>query len=119
MFNWKLGVLLAAAITITITGCAEEIKPEPSHELKQAHVDWPKGLQPCSFDFKFEKKLATNGEDGVVVVVPYKDWNAKAKCEEAVYSYISRLTGMVCFYRQDLQEKRCLVYYPPITNRKD
>ncbi|UXE05623.1 hypothetical protein [Salmonella phage GSP044] len=42
-----------------------------------------------------------------------------AKCREAEYSYISRLTGMVCFYRQDLQEKRCLVYYPPITNRKD
>ncbi|AVQ09941.1 hypothetical protein [Salmonella phage vB_SenS_PHB06] len=42
-----------------------------------------------------------------------------AKCREAEYSYISRLTGMVCFYRQDLQEKRCLVYYPPINNRKD
>ncbi|URF91629.1 hypothetical protein K18_048 [Salmonella phage Kenya-K18] len=42
-----------------------------------------------------------------------------AKCREAEYSYISRLTSMVCFYRQDLQEKRCLVYYPPINNRKD
>ncbi|EPC8131344.1 hypothetical protein ACR3GG_000144 [Shigella sonnei] len=117
MFNWKLGILLAAAITIT--GCAQEIKPEPTHELPTAHVDWPKELQPCSFDFKFEKKLATNGEDGVVVVVPYKDWNMLAKCREAEYSYISRLTSMVCFYRQDLQEKRCLVYYPPINNRKD
>ena len=92
---------------------------EPTHELKTAHVDWPKGLQPCRFYFKFEKKLATDGENGVVVMIPYKDWNAKSKCEEAVYSYISRLTGMVCFYRQDLQEKRCEVYYPPITNRND
>ena len=116
MSFWKCGILLTLAI---LSGCAETVVSEPTTELKSLHVDWPKGLQPCSFDFKFEKKLATNGEDGVVVVVPYKDWNAKAKCEEAVYSYISRLTGMVCFYRQDLQEKRCLVYYQPITNRKD
>lgn len=109
--------MLSAAI---LTGCAGEKVVDSTSVLPKAHVEWPKPVQPCKADFYFHKdpKLATDSEYGVVVVIPYKDWITISKCENEKFTYTSSLTGMVCFYRQDLQEKRCEFYYPPTDRKK-
>lgn len=97
MRNWKLTVLPLIAILL---GCSPKVVEVPSEPI---HVSWPSPLEKCEYKFSFKAQ-----DDKPVVVLPYSEWVKLTSCREREVNYILNLSSMVCYYRTDLKETRCL-----------
>lgn len=108
MFNWKSGVLLAAALILS--GCTRTpVTNAPLEQPKVVHPEWARTPARCSVP---DYKVGTDSEMGSVVMIPYKQYLNQRGCERDRLRYTSSLTGLACFYRKELKEPICEYYYP-------
>lgn len=109
MFSWKSGVLLTAALILA--GCSNRTPIDTSflEQPKQVHPDWPRSPARCAVP---DYKVGTDSQMGSVVMIPYKQYLNQRGCERDRLRYTSSLTGLACFYRQDIKEPICQYYYP-------
>lgn len=114
MCRWKFGILFAI---IALAGCAErkEYVPMELEQPKPVHPEWVRSPAKCVTP---QYNVAASGA-GSIVTMPYKEYINSQACNRDVLRYISGLTSMVCFYRQDLKEKRCSYYYPEKPIKKE
>lgn len=93
-----------------IAGCktAPTINLSDLEQPKAAHPEWPRIPSSCNVP---NYTIGTSG-DGAVIMIPYQEYMDQRSCERNRMRYVSGLTGLACFYRQDLKEPRCEYYYP-------
>lgn len=103
--------MIAFIMTLFLTGCFHNVKPQVNFDENFSHPELPNPVQPYSFDFYViteDNVEKFTDQENVFVAIEYEETLEFRQFLEDMKRFMLEANGVICYYRQDLEEQFCL-----------